>query len=171
VRASTAILAAVAVTSGGCLGSSHPAARPPSAVATYAGTARTCPRRATYTPSVSPTHGPAGTRAVVTGTLPLYGEDGKLLGTSSTTRLVGWWNVGIAHWAGLVRKPPRIVPARPGPAYRILDVAVPSPNPCTYRIVILAPKAAAGRYPIDILTVGRGSVASLPPARFTVTAP
>ncbi len=178
MRVSTAILFAVAVTTTGCFGSSHATARPmstftpppPSAAATYAGVARACPRLGTYAPRVSPTRGPAGTRVTITGTLPLYGEDGRL-STSSTTRLVGWWNVGIAHWAGLVRKPPTIVPARPGPAFRVLDVAVPAPNPCTYRIVAQIPRVAAGGYPIDILTAGGNSVASLPPVRFTVTVP
>jgi hypothetical protein len=177
VRASAAILLAVAVTTGGCVGSadgpatlSSTSTRPrPSAAATYAGAARACPRRTSYTPAVSPAHGPAGTRVTVTGTLPLYGEDGTL-STSSTARLVGWWNVGIAHWTGLARTPPTILPARPGPAFRIIDVAVPAPNPCTYRIVIRVPRVAAGGYPIDILDVGGDGVATLPTATFTVTA-
>jgi hypothetical protein len=153
VRASPAILIAVSLTTIGCIGSSHGVVGSsstftpprPSGAATYAGAARACPRPAGYTPAVSPAHGSAGTRVTVTGTLPLYGEDGTL-STSSTTRLVGWWNVGIAHWTGLVRTPPTIVPARPGPAFRILAVAVPAPNPCTYRIVIRVPTVAAGGY-------------------------
>jgi hypothetical protein len=92
-----AVLAAVTVA--GCLGSgrqnaapSTRASPPPSTVATYAGQARTCPRPRSYVPKLSPTQGSAGTRTVITGTLPLYGENGKL-DASSTTKLVGWWNL------------------------------------------------------------------------------
>src|SRR5205823_2512042 len=98
----------------------------PSTAAAYVGTATTCPKPATYTPRLSPARGPAGTRATITGTLPLYGENGAL-NASLTTALVGWWNVGFAHWSDLAGTPPTPVPAQPGPAFRILDVAVPTP--------------------------------------------
>lgn len=185
MRLLTAILLALAVTATGCFGSSAQT-QPPSATSTpsstgftpprpstgaaYAGTATTCPKPATYTPRIAPSRGPAGTDATITGTLPLYGENGKL-NASVTTALVGWWNVGFAHWGGLVRTPPNPVPAQPGPAFRILDVAVPTPNPCTYRLVIHVPRVAAGTYPIDIIISGGRSAGSLAPVRFTVTAP
>jgi len=169
----------VAVTAASCLGSSHAASKPSSTgfippwastAAAYAGTATTCPRPATYAPRLLPAHGPAGTRATITGTLPLYGEDGAL-DASRTTALVGWWNVGFAHWPDLAGAHPKPVPALPGPAFRILNVAVPTPNPCTYRLAIRVPEVAAGTYPIDIIVAGGRSAGSLAPVRFTVTGP
>jgi hypothetical protein len=97
----------VAVSVAGCFGSGHRSAAPstdaappasmqalppPSTVATFAGQAKTCPRPKSYVPRLSPTDGSAGTRAIITGTLPLYGENGKL-DASVTTKLVGWWNL------------------------------------------------------------------------------
>ena len=172
------MLLALAVTATGCFGSAHQTAPAstalipprPSTAAAYAGTAATCPKPATYAPRLSPTHGPAGTDATITGTLPLYGENGAL-NASLTTALVGWWNVGFRHWPELAGARPKAVPAQPGPAFRILDVAVPTPNPCTYRLTIHGPEVAAGTYPIDILVSGGRSTGSLAPVRFTVTGP
>jgi hypothetical protein len=178
MRAWTVLLLAFAATVTGCFGSSH-RTRPsstrfipprPSTAAAYAGTATTCPKPATYAPRLSPARGAAGTHATITGTLPLYGEDGSL-NASLTSGLVGWWNVAFAHWPDLAGTRPRPFPARPGPAFRILDVAVPTPSPCTYRLSIDVPEVAAGAYPIDILVSGGRSTASLAPVRFTVTGP
>ncbi|MGH3429849.1 MAG: hypothetical protein ACRDQZ_20145 [Mycobacteriales bacterium] len=178
-----AVVLVVAVATAGCLGSAHttqplsthmpppstPSAPPPqpSTVARYEGHAKTCPRPQTYTPKLSPSHGSAGTRAVITGTLPLYGENGKL-NASFTTKLVGWWNLSFAHWFSAAGKPPKPVAAEPGPVFPILVVAVPTPNPCTYRLVLYVPNVAAGTYPIDILTSGGRSTASLAPVNFSV---
>jgi hypothetical protein len=167
----------VALTVAGCLGSGHQNAAPstqapppPSTVATYAGQAKTCPRPTSYVPKLSPTHGSAGSRAVITGTLPLYGENGKL-DASATTRLVGWWNLKFAARFRAAEKPARPVAAHPGPVFRILVVSVPTPNPCSYRLVIRVPSVAEGTYPIDILDSGGGGVGSLAPVTFTVTTP
>jgi hypothetical protein len=175
----------VAVAVAGCFGSGHQDAAPsteaappastqalppPSTVATYEGQAKTCPRPASYVPKLSPTHGSAGTRAVITGTLPLYGENGKL-DASVTTKLVGWWNLSFAHWGSVAGQPPKPVPAQPGPVFRILAVSVPAPNPCTYRLVVRVPSVAEGTYPIDILDSGGRSVGSFAPITFTITAP
>jgi hypothetical protein len=143
---------------------------PPSTVATYAGHAKTCPRPATYTHKLSPTGGSAGTRAAITGTLPLYGENGKL-DASATSQLVGWWNLSFAKWFSAAEKPPKPVPAQPGHVFRILVVSVPTPNPCTYRLVFRVPSVAAGTYPIDILDSGGRTSTSLAPVNFTVSAP
>ena len=176
---------AVAATVAGCFGSGHQNAAPstkaappastqvlppPSTVATYAGQAKTCLRPSSYVPKLSPTHGSAGTRAVITGTLPLYGEDGKL-DASVTTMLVGWWNLSFAHWGRAAGEPPKPVAAEPGPVFRILVAAVPTPNPCTYRLGFRVPSVAEGTYPIDILDSGGRSVGSFIPITFTVTAP
>jgi hypothetical protein len=130
----------VAVTGAGCFGSGHQnagpsteALLPPSTVAAYAGQAKTCRRPTSYVPKLSPAHGSAGTRAVITGTLPLYGENGELDGFP-TTQLVGWWNLKYADRFHAAEKPPRPVPARPGPVFRILVVSVPTPNQCTYKL-------------------------------------
>lgn len=174
MHASVGILSLVVVAATGCFGTSHPAQRPSppappaSTTATYAGTAATCPRPSTYVPTVSPSRGSPDTTATIGGTLPLYGENGQLR-ASVTTRLAGWWNVGLAHWIDLVRSPPTPIPARPGPAFRILVVDVPTPNPCTYRLVIRVPGVAPGTYPIELLTYGGGGGASLATVRFTVT--
>jgi hypothetical protein len=167
----------VTVTVAGCFGSGHQnaapsmeAAPPPSNVATYAGLAKTCPRPPSYVPKLSPTHGSAGTRAVMTGTLPLYGENGKL-DASSTTKLVGWWNLSFTHWGSAAGEPPKPVAAEPGPVFQILVVSVPTPNPCTYRLVFRVPSVADGTYPIDILYSGGRSTSSFAPITFTITAP
>jgi hypothetical protein len=52
-----------------------------------------------------------------------------------------------------------------------LVVAVPTPNPCTYRLGFRVPSVAEGTYPIDILDSGGRSVGSFSPITFTVTAP
>lgn len=176
---------AVAVTAAGCFGSGHqngapsthaapPASTqallPPSTVAKYVGQARNCPKPASYVPKLSPSHGSASSRSVITGTLPLYGENGKL-DASVTTNLVGWWNLSFADRFRATEKPPKPVPAQPGPVFRILVVAVPTPNPCTYRLAFRVPNVQAGTYPIDILDSGAHTTASLAPVNFTVTAP
>ena len=169
----------VAVTVAGCFGSGHQsattstAAAPspaPATVATYAGHAKTCPKPASYVPKLSPAYGSASSRAVITGTLPLYGEDGDLDGFP-TTQLVGWWNLKYSDRFHATEKPPKLVADQPGPVFRILVVSVPSPNPCTYRVVFRVPSVALGTYPIDILDRGGRNIISLPPLAFTVAAP
>jgi hypothetical protein len=168
----------VAVTVAGCFGSGHQSAAPstvgappaPSTLATYAGHAKTCPKPTSYVPELSPAQGSAGTRAVISGTLPLYGENGELDGFP-TTQLVGWWNLKYADRFHAAEKPPKLVPDQPGPVFRILVVSVPTPNPCTYRVVFRVPSAAEGTYPIDILDRSGRSISSFPPITFTITAP
>jgi hypothetical protein len=166
----------VAITGAGCFGSAHQNAAPstqalppPSTVATYAGQAKTCPRPTSYVPKLSPTQGSPGTRAAITGTLPRYGENGELDGFP-TTQLVAWWNLKYADRFHAAEKPPKPVPAQPGPVFRILVVAVPTPNPCSYRLVFRVPSVAEGRYPIDILDFGGRSVSSFAPVTFTIAA-
>lgn len=105
---------------------------------------------------------------MITGTLPLYGENGKL-DASVTTKLVGWWNLSFADWGSAAGEAANPAPARPGPVYRILVVGVPTPNPCTYQLVFPVPRVAPGTYPIDVLDSGGRSVGSFAPITFTVT--
>jgi hypothetical protein len=102
VRLVTLLSAVGLVASAGCFGSSH-ASQPSTAVDpskpfAFAGDADRCPRPPTYVPKLSPARGSAGTLVTIRGTLPLFGENGKLDLASPTTKMAGWWNLRIGQW-------------------------------------------------------------------------
>jgi hypothetical protein len=110
-------------------------------------------------PRLSARSGTPGARVTLSGTLPLYDETGHLDPRHPTKGFQVWWNLDFARWW----------PARPGPVMRLLGVAVPVPNPCTYRMTVTVPHVQPGTYRVDILQIGGGGASSLEPLGFKVT--
>jgi hypothetical protein len=52
---------------------------------------------------------------------------------------------------------------------RLLRVAIPVPNPCTYRLAVTIPRVQPGTYGLGVIYGSGYSDASLEPVRFTVT--
>jgi len=148
------------LTAAGCGGGSHRAF-------SFGGHAANCPRPGSYVPALSRTRGVAGSRVVITGTIPLYNEAGKLDLSHPTRRMDVWWNLDARHWWSALTASPES--AAGGAATRVLRATVPDPSPCTYRLTVEIPQAAPGRYPITVLYSGQGSSAILRPVVFTLT--
>jgi hypothetical protein len=167
IRPMVALLALCAC---GCSGSSSPTTTSAPHPAVFTGRARSCPRPATYTPSVSPLHAAAGATVTLSGTLPLYGESGKLDTASPTTRMVVWWNLDPNDWVTAVGTSAKPAPAiQNRPVVHVLSTHVPVPNPCRYHLTFVAPDVHPGAYQVTTLYFGGGGGTTLPSATVNLT--
>jgi len=125
------------------------------------------PGRGAYDTTLSPSFGPPGSIATVSGLLPVIDEDGSY-GGQTATRVDAYWNLDFRKWWTVSTSSPlRSVAGSPVRHLGRQNVA----KLCRYRLHVAIPSVPRGRYPIEVLYGDAKSGASFGPVTFRVTAP
>lgn len=130
-----------------------------------------CPSpNGTYAPEVTPTAGPAGSEAIVSGPLPLYSKSGRYRGPTGK-KVELWWNLKPSRYAtALSFGPSSPEPEAAKDGLVLLVGATRLYGECTFKITFDVPDVAPEVYPLVAIGYGGGGAASLPPMLFRVTA-
>lgn len=127
--------------------------------------ARRCPKLSDYRPTLRPHGGPAGTKAAISGAIPMYGENGRYEHVPATD-LTAWWNLKPGRWVTALGSSPS--PSRPG-RVRVVGHEVVKAS-CDFEMTFMVPAARPGTYPLVVLYSGtNGSTARYPATHFKVT--
>ena len=122
-----------------------------------------------YAPKVTPTAGPAGSEATVSGPLPLYRPSGRYVGPRGK-KVELWWNLEPGRYAtavSFVGSSPEPKAAKDGPV--LLVGATPLWGECTFTITFDIPDVMSEVYPLVAIGYGGRGAASLPPMHFRVS--